>query len=259
MWMNGCIENQQMHGVCFTELTIVSPQLGITRHDLDWPIHLLHNTTSHLSGPVRTFGAIVMSRSGIRCFHPRPIHHLLDCVGGTFILLGLIAKASTVDSLYASVKALVCVLRGNGLAMNQMERNGGFGILGMLYKIKSHLLNNHILHLTFSLVGTIDSDRECSRILYVTAFHDLLGNLEVWSEAAEELQRSLYNHLFELVTLSSEKHTNAEQLYDMQMVHRLLQVLHRNSLSDATIKSVANVLSALLLQVRNRDSLLRYS
>lgn len=174
------------------------------------------------------------------------------------MLLGLVAMASTVDSLYASVKALVCVLRGNALAMNEMERSGGFGILGMLYKTKHHLLNSHILHLTFSLVGTIDSDRECSRIPHITAFHDLLGNLEVWSEAAEDLQRSLYNHLFELVTLSSEKHTNAEQLGDMQMVRRLLQVLHRNTLSDATIKSVANVLSAMLLQVQDRANILRY-
>jgi hypothetical protein len=247
---------QQQHDV---DVNAIRKELGITRNDLDWPIQLLHNTASHLSGAGRTFGAIVISRSGVRTFHPHPIHHLLECVGGTFILLGLIAKATTVDSLYASVKALVCVLRGNGLAMNQMERDGGFAILGMLYRTKSQLLNSHILHLTFSLVGTIDSDRECSRILHVTAFHDLLANLEVWREAAEELQRSLFNHLFELVTLSSEKHTNAEQLCDMQMVHRLLQVLHRNSLSDATVKSVANVLSALLLQVQNRENLLRYS
>jgi hypothetical protein len=246
---------QQQHDV---DVNAIRKELGITRNDLDWPIQLLHNTASHLSGAGRTFGAIVISRSGVRTFHPHPIHHLLECVGGTFILLGLIAKATTVDSLYASVKALVCVLRGNGLAMNQMERDGGFAILGMLYRTKSQLLNSHILHLTFSLVGTIDSDRECSRILHVTAFHDLLANLEVWREAAEELQRSLFNHLFELVTLSSEKHTNAEQLCDMQMVHRLLQVLHRNSLSDATVKSVANVLSALLLQVQNRENLLSF-
>lgn len=220
-------------------------------------MHILYNTASHAAGPLRTFGAVVVSRSGVRTFHPSPIHRLLECVGGTSVLLSLIAMATTVVSFYASVKVLVCVLRGNNLAMNEMERNGGFGILGMLYKTKHHLLNSHIVHLTFSLVGTIDSDRECCRIPHITAFHDLLGNLEVWSEAAEELQRSLYNHLFELVTLSNEKHTNAEQLCDMQMVRRLLQVLHRGMLSDATIKSVANVLSALLLQVQDKHNILR--
>jgi len=52
-------------------------------------------------------------------------------------------------------------------------------MLAMLFKKKRHLLNSHILHLTFSLVGTLDSGRETSSIPHKAAFENLLCDLEV--------------------------------------------------------------------------------
>jgi len=49
----------------------------------------------------------------------------------------------------------------------------------MLFKKKRHLLNSHILHLTFSLVGTLDSGRDTSSIPLKAAFENLLCDLEV--------------------------------------------------------------------------------
>ena len=49
----------------------------------------------------------------------------------------------------------------------------------MLYKKKQSLLNSHILHLTFSLIGTIDSNKEITIIPHRMAFEDLLCDLEV--------------------------------------------------------------------------------
>jgi len=53
--------------------------------------------------------------------------------------------------------------------------------LAMLFKKKRHLLNSHILHLTFSLIGTLDSGRETSSIPHKAAFENLLCDLEVTS------------------------------------------------------------------------------
>lgn len=49
----------------------------------------------------------------------------------------------------------------------------------MLLKKKRSLLNSHILHLTFSLVGTVDSGHETAIIPNSTAFQDLLCDFEV--------------------------------------------------------------------------------
>ena len=48
-------------------------------------------------------------------------------------------------------------------------------VLGMLLRGKSHLINGNILHLTFTLVGTVDSEHENSCIPNPIAFRDLLA------------------------------------------------------------------------------------
>ena len=47
-------------------------------------------------------------------------------------------------------------------------------LLGMLLRDKSSLVNSNILHLTFTLVGTVDNEHESARISNVIAFKDLL-------------------------------------------------------------------------------------
>lgn len=48
-------------------------------------------------------------------------------------------------------------------------------LLGMLLRDKSHLVNSNILHLTFTLVGTVDNEHESARISNTIAFKDLLA------------------------------------------------------------------------------------
>ena len=89
----------------------------------------------------------------------------LHSVGVIFCLYRKIKKKKTrktIIKLY-SIKLYFCILQ----------------ILAMLYKKKQGLLNSHILHLTFSLVGTIDSGKESSTIPNKKAFEDILCDLEV--------------------------------------------------------------------------------
>lgn len=64
-------------------------------------------------------------------------------------------------------------------------------LLAMLYKKKQALLNSHILHLTFSLIGTIDSNKEITIIPNRLAFEDLLCDLEVRLSASVNLIQPL--------------------------------------------------------------------
>lgn len=96
---------------------------------------------------------------------------MIETVGGCNVLLGIIAMAQDVESLYAGVKALTCVVRSNRATQNEMDRKRSYQTLAMFFKKKKNLLNSHILHLTFSLVGTVNSgQQESSAIPNVTAF-----------------------------------------------------------------------------------------
>ncbi|XP_076455501.1 WD repeat and FYVE domain-containing protein 3-like isoform X2 [Babylonia areolata] len=235
----------------------IAKQLAMSTHENATPIRILHNAAGHLAGPARSLGAVLMGYLGVRTFCPKPVARMLENVGGTSCLLGLIAMATDVEGLYAAVKALVCVVRSNPASKWDMDRIRGYQLLAMLYKKKASLLNSHILHLTFSLVGSLDSGRESAIIPNKVAFEDLLCELEVWHKAPSDLQRSLYEHFYELLTDSSENKLNCELMRDMGVVRKLLNILRDVQLSVSTTHTIASVICELLTGAPDPHGLLR--
>ncbi|XP_013921886.1 PREDICTED: WD repeat and FYVE domain-containing protein 3 [Thamnophis sirtalis] len=236
----------------------IAKQLAISSHENATPVKLLHNSGGHLNGPARTIGAALIGYLGVRTFVPKPVATTLQYIGGAAAILGLVAMASDVEGLYAAVKALVCVVKSNPLASKEMERIRGYQLLAMLLKKKRCLLNSHILHLTFSLVGTVDSGHETSIIPNSTAFQDLLCDFEVWLHAPYELHLSLFEHFIELLTESSEASKNAKLMREFQLIPKLLLTLRDVSLSQPTIAAISNVLSYLLQGFPSSNDLLRF-
>jgi len=181
---------------------------------------------------------------------------MIDTVGGCNVLLGIIAMAQDVESLYAGVKALTCVVRSNRAAQAEMDRKRCYQTLGMFFKKKKHLLNSHILHLTFGLVGTVNSGQDMSSIPNVTAFQDLLCDLEIWHNAPNGLLRSLLEHLLELVVESSDKKQNIKIMRDLQLLVKLLHII--TQIQDHSTREILfNLLETLLGgQPRHTDLLL---
>lgn len=148
----------------------IAKQLGMSSHENATPIRILHNAAGHLAGAARSLGGVVVGYLGVRVFSPHPVSSMIDTVGGCNVLLGIIAMSQDVESLYAGVKALTCVVKSNKAAQAEMDRKRCYQTLAMFFKKKRNLLNSHILHLTFSLVGTVNSGQETSAIPNVTAF-----------------------------------------------------------------------------------------
>ncbi|XP_019753468.2 WD repeat and FYVE domain-containing protein 3 isoform X1 [Dendroctonus ponderosae] len=234
----------------------IAKQLGMSSRESATPIRVLHNSAGHLAGSARTLGGIVIGYLGVRVFCPRPVATTIDTIGGCSVLLGLIAMAQDQESLYAGVKALVCVVRSNKVSQAEMDRRRSYQTLAMLFRRKRHLLNSHILHLAFGLVGTVDSGRESSAIPNKTAFQDLLCDLEVWHEAPGELLRSHLEHLYELVYESNEKKYNTWVMRDLGLVEKLLHITP-DVKHAATRQVLFSLLSTLLgSQPRPNDLLL---
>jgi hypothetical protein len=49
-------------------------------------------------------------------FNPQPVSKVIETVGGCDVLLAIVAMSRDMESLYAGVKALVCVLKSNPFA-----------------------------------------------------------------------------------------------------------------------------------------------
>uniref|UniRef100_A0AAG5D448 DUF4704 domain-containing protein n=1 Tax=Anopheles atroparvus TaxID=41427 RepID=A0AAG5D448_ANOAO len=239
-----------------TDAKAIGKQLGMSSHENATPIVLLHNSSGHLTGSSRTLGGVLVGYLGIRHFNPFPVSMTMNTVGGCSVLLGLVAMSHDIESLYAAVKALTCILRTNKSARLEMNRRRYYQTLGMLYKRKKMLLNSHILHLTFNLVGTVHSGYETSTIPNVTAFQDLLCDFDIWLDGANDLIRSLLEHLLELGTESNEKFANIRIMQDLQCLAKLLFIIEDVTDENARKALFALVHTLLGYQPRSNDILL---
>ena len=94
----------------------IAKQLGMSSNENATPIRVIHNSAGHLLGPARSLGGVIIGYLGVRVFTPQPVSKVIETVGGCNVLLGIIAMARDMESLYAGVKALVCVLKSNPLS-----------------------------------------------------------------------------------------------------------------------------------------------
>jgi hypothetical protein len=187
----------------------IARQLGMSSNENATPIRVVHNAAGHLLGSARSMGGVIIGYIGVRVFTPQPVSKVVETVGGCNILLAIAAMARDVESLFAGIKVLVCVVRSNPFARCEMEKTKGYQVLAMLLRKKSSLLNSHILHLIFSMAGTIDVARDAAAgIPNPAVFRDVLCDLELWHSAPLECEKLLFEHFYELLADTSKPALN---------------------------------------------------
>ena len=238
------------------DLQQLSLELGLKLSDSCTPVCILPNISQHLLGNARPVAGVVIGYRGVRIFYPRPISSLLPSLGGTAVLLGLIAMSDTTELLYAAVKIMMYTLTRNRDLEREMDHSGGYQILGMLYRYKVHLLTNHILHMTYGLVGSIETEQGPLNQLSLTAFQELLGNINIWSRCSEDVQKSLFFHLHEVISSDSPVVDRIlNKMRNIKLIFSLLQRLLCQILSDPTIKSILQLLYLILKTNPNSDDI----
>jgi WD repeat and FYVE domain-containing protein 3 len=100
----------------------IGKQLNIPTHESVTPLRILSNTAVQLNGPARSVGAVIIGYLGVRTFQPMPVAKTIEHIGGVSFLLSLIAMANDIEFMYASVKALVCIVKSNSEIAKEMDR-----------------------------------------------------------------------------------------------------------------------------------------
>ena len=107
----------------------IAKEMCLKRDNVSDPVKFLPIAV-HLLGPSRTPGAVIVRSSGWGLYFTlKPISTLLLSVGGTNVILGLIAMATMVECLCTSVKALVCTVGRNSVALKDMDKSGSFKVI----------------------------------------------------------------------------------------------------------------------------------
>ncbi|OWK58185.1 WD repeat- and FYVE domain-containing protein 4 [Lonchura striata] len=236
---------------------LIAKEIGINSRDSSTPIFLAKNIAGHLSGSLRTIGSAAVGQHGVRVFQSSPAATSLNFIGGPAILLGLIAMARDDHTMYAAVKVLNSILNSSPLSEKLMRHIHGYQLLSYLLKKKTQLLNNRILQLMFSLVGTAELGFESSVIKNYSAFQYVLCNFELWMKAPENLDLILLSHLVEILQSSRDAGQNIAIAYQVQMVPKLVFLFNDPEISSSKITVACTILSHLLQGYFNTRDVLR--
>ncbi|CAI4227406.1 unnamed protein product [Auanema sp. JU1783] len=235
---------------------LLASHLGLSPLDNSTPLRIHLNTATHSPGPARSFGAVVVGYLGMRSFAPCPVPRLLDSMGGFACLYGLVAMASDSDGLYASLKALLSALRSNSNLKTALQSHRAYQTLAVLLEDKAQLLNSHIMHMIFSLAGTLDTSKETASIPNSQAFEDLLCDLDVWANAPDDVNRMILDHFYELIT--DHQRENLSTLRKSPLLSRLLFLLfEKEKISRSSNEIIFNLLAAILQPPSDSKSILK--
>lgn len=257
--------------------------IGLSTHENATPIYVLHNSSGHLCGPSRPLGGILIGNIGARSFVPKQITLTFSDIGGTFLLLGLVANSQSMETLHASIKALVCILRTNRELQLEMYRINGYQILAILLKRKKCHLNSHVLHLLFELVDNLDTKllNQTSRSIYMNldlnfeypsnfrAFKELfVDSIDIWIE--NDLLKTLLEHFNEIINEPAaqnqsiadvnkvNKKLNLLHLREMNILVRLLSIFREHEIKDEKLSHTIIVLCFRLLNQTNKSKDILY-
>ncbi|KAF4019003.1 hypothetical protein G4228_011069 [Cervus hanglu yarkandensis] len=194
---------------------------------------------------------------GVRVFHSSPAASSLDFIGGPAILLGLISLATDDHSMYAAVKVLHLVLTSNVMCDRLMQHICGYQIMAFLLRKKTSFLNHRIFQLILSITGTAELGFGSSVITNVGVFQHVLCNFELWMNAADNLELSLFSHLVEILQSTREGPRNAEVAHQAQLIPKLVFLFNEPGLTPSKMSTIIAILGCQLRGHFSLQDLLR--
>lgn len=236
---------------------LIAKEMNISSRDSAVPVFLLRNCAGHLSGSLRTIGAVAVGQLGVRVFHSSPAASSLDFIGGPAILLGLISLATDDHSMYAAVKVLHLVLTSNATCDRLMQRICGYQIMAFLLRKKTSFLNHRIFQLILSITGTAELGFGPSVITNVGVFQHILCDFELWMNAADNLELSLFSHLLEILQSTREGPRNAEVAHQAQLIPKLVFLFNEPGLTPSKMSTIIDILGCQLRGHFSLQDLLR--
>ncbi|XP_057626452.1 WD repeat- and FYVE domain-containing protein 4 [Chionomys nivalis] len=236
---------------------LIAKEMNIASRDNATPVFLLRNCAGHLSGSLRTLGAVAVGHLGVRVFHSSPAASSLDYIGGPAILLGLISLATDDHTMYAAMKVLHSVLTSNAMCDYLMQHICGYQILAFLLRKKTAFLNHRIFQLILSVAGTAELGFRPSALTNTCVFQHVLCNFELWTNTADNLELALFSHLLEILQSPREGPRNAEVAHQAQLVPKLIFLFNEPSLALSKVSTIIAILGCQLKGHFNIRDLLR--
>ncbi|KAJ6446995.1 Beige/BEACH domain-containingprotein [Purpureocillium lavendulum] len=213
---------------------------------------------------------------GIASFRGTPIvavpshldENLWRLAGFTPLALKLLERATTVDDTVRALEILFHCIRKSWRNSEAMERDQGYGILGVLLRSKIGFSNApmadapfpklllssedrdslafRVLSLVLDFVGYNHAEPIESFIVNPLAYRILLIDLDIWRRSAPRIQELYYKQFMTFAINSKHHEFNSRRLIRMRIVKRLLDAMKGEGVSEDVIEHFMNAFQALV-------------
>ncbi|KPM35037.1 Beige 1 [Neonectria ditissima] len=213
---------------------------------------------------------------GLASFRGSPIvavpsyldENLWRLAGFTPLALKLFERASSADETVRAAEMLFHCIRQSWRNSEAMERDTGYGILGMLLRVKlgygssgrndatvSRLpitneerdrLAFQLLSLILGFVGYNHAEPMESFIINPLAYRTLLIDLDIWRKSAPRIQELYYKQFVTFAVKSKYHEFNSRRLIRMRIVKRLLDAMKGEVVSEDTIPHFMSAFEVLV-------------
>ncbi|EFY94276.2 beige/BEACH domain protein [Metarhizium robertsii ARSEF 23] len=207
----------------------------------------------------------LLRAQGMASFRGTPIvavpsyldENLWRLAGFTPLALKLLERATTADETVRSIEILFHCIRKSWRNSEAMERDNGYGILGMLLRIKVGygtqiagepaaerlLISNEdrdsllfrILSLILGFVGYNHAEPIDSFIVNPLAYRILLIDLDIWRKSTSRIQELYYKQFLTFAVNSKHHEFNSRRLTRMRIVKRLLDAMKGEAVSEDVV------------------------
>nr|ACN54332.1 beige/BEACH domain protein [Epichloe festucae] len=207
----------------------------------------------------------LFSAQGMASFRGTPMvavpsyldENLWRLAGFTPLALKLLERATNTEDTIRAIEIMFHCIRKSWRNSEAMERDNGYGILGMLLRFKIGygsqipgepaaarlLIPNEdrdsllfrILRLILGFVGYNHSDPIDSFIVNPLAYRILLIDLDIWRKSAPRIQELYYKQFLTFSVNSKHHDFNSRRLTRMRIVKRLLDAMKGESVSEDVV------------------------
>ncbi|ODA76470.1 hypothetical protein RJ55_07740 [Drechmeria coniospora] len=210
---------------------------------------------------------------GVASFRGTPIvaapsyldENLWRLAGFTPLALKLLERATTAEETIRAIEIMFHCIRKSWRNSEAMERDNGYGILGMLLRFKMGYGNGEppvprlfisvaerdslafrVLSLMLDFLGYNHAEPIESFIVNPLAYRMLLIDLDIWRRSAPRIQELYYKQFLTFAVNSKHHEFNSRRLIRMRTVKRLLDAMKGESISDDVIDHFMNAFQALV-------------
>ncbi|KAH6885261.1 hypothetical protein B0T10DRAFT_91786 [Thelonectria olida] len=214
---------------------------------------------------------------GLASFRGSPIvavpsyldENLWRLAGFTPLALKLFERAATIEDTVRAAEMLFNCIRQNWRNSEAMERDTGYGILGMLLRMKlgyggsgnndvticrlaitteeRDRLAFQLLSLILGFVGYNHGEPMESFIINPLAYRTLLIDLDIWRKSAPRIQELYYKQFITFAVKSKYHEFNSRRLIRMRIVKRLLDAMKGEVVSEDTLPHFMGAFETLVM------------